>query len=121
MGKKSFYLGATGAAARMKLVVNMIMGAMMGAFCEVRGLACACVRDVQHEGWITKLVVNMIMGAMMGAFCEVRGLACACARVVVHMLTLGGWDMKLVVRGRLTRNAWVRMCGFASGSTRITT
>lgn len=43
MGKKSFYLGATGAAARMKLVVNMIMGAMMGAFCEVRGLACGCV------------------------------------------------------------------------------
>lgn len=39
MGKKSFYLGATGAAARMKLVVNMIMGSMMGAFCEGMALA----------------------------------------------------------------------------------
>ncbi len=29
MGKRSFYLGATGAGARMKLVVNMIMGSMM--------------------------------------------------------------------------------------------
>lgn len=39
MGKRSFYLGETGQAARMKLVVNMIMGGMMTAFCE--GLALA--------------------------------------------------------------------------------
>ena len=30
MGKKSFYLGAVGAGAEMKLVVNMVMGSMMG-------------------------------------------------------------------------------------------
>jgi hypothetical protein len=30
MGKKSLLLGAVGAGARMKLVVNMVMGAMMG-------------------------------------------------------------------------------------------
>ena len=30
MGKRSFYLGAAGSGARMKLVVNMIMGSMMG-------------------------------------------------------------------------------------------
>jgi 3-hydroxyisobutyrate dehydrogenase-like beta-hydroxyacid dehydrogenase len=34
MGKKSFYFGEVGQAARMKLVVNMIMGGMMVAFCE---------------------------------------------------------------------------------------
>lgn len=30
MGKRAFYLGAAGAGARMKLVVNMVMGSMMG-------------------------------------------------------------------------------------------
>ncbi|CAI0459369.1 unnamed protein product [Linum tenue] len=34
MGKKSFYLGPIGNGARMKLVVNMIMGSMMNAFSE---------------------------------------------------------------------------------------
>lgn len=37
MGKKHLFLGAAGQGARMKLVVNMIMGGMMTAFCE--GLA----------------------------------------------------------------------------------
>ena len=37
MGKLSPFLGDTGQAAHMKLVVNMIMGGMMTAFCE--GLA----------------------------------------------------------------------------------
>jgi len=34
MGKMHLYLGEVGQAARMKLVVNMIMGGMMAAFCE---------------------------------------------------------------------------------------
>lgn len=34
LGKLSLYLGAVGQGARMKLVVNMIMGGMMTAFCE---------------------------------------------------------------------------------------
>ncbi|CAN1781372.1 Glyoxylate/succinic semialdehyde reductase 1 [Linum perenne] len=34
MGKKSFFLGQVGNGARMKLVVNMIMGSMMNAFSE---------------------------------------------------------------------------------------
>ncbi|KAG9138552.1 hypothetical protein Leryth_012900 [Lithospermum erythrorhizon] len=34
MGKKSFYLGGVGNGAKMKLVVNMIMGSMMNAFSE---------------------------------------------------------------------------------------
>ncbi len=37
MGKKILYLGEVGQGARMKLVVNMIMGGMMAVFCE--GLA----------------------------------------------------------------------------------
>ena len=39
MGKLSVYLGATGNGARMKLVVNMVMGSMMAAFCEGVSLA----------------------------------------------------------------------------------
>ncbi|CAL1408031.1 unnamed protein product [Linum trigynum] len=39
MGKKSFYLGQVGNAARMKLVVNLIMGTMMTTFSEGIGLA----------------------------------------------------------------------------------
>jgi len=34
LGKMCLYLGAAGQGARMKLVVNMIMGGMMTAFCE---------------------------------------------------------------------------------------
>ncbi|KAK4483032.1 hypothetical protein RD792_010208 [Penstemon davidsonii] len=34
LGKKSFYLGQVGNGAKMKLVVNMIMGSMMNAFSE---------------------------------------------------------------------------------------
>ncbi|MDR3579237.1 MAG: NAD(P)-dependent oxidoreductase [Oryzomonas sp.] len=34
LGKKRLYLGAVGQGARMKLVVNMVMGGMMTAFCE---------------------------------------------------------------------------------------
>lgn len=39
MGKKILFLGAVGNGARMKLVVNMVMGGMMTIFCE--GLALA--------------------------------------------------------------------------------
>jgi 2-hydroxy-3-oxopropionate reductase len=37
MGKKILFLGAAGSGANMKLVVNMVMGGMLAAFCE--GLA----------------------------------------------------------------------------------
>jgi 3-hydroxyisobutyrate dehydrogenase-like beta-hydroxyacid dehydrogenase len=42
MGKCTFYLGETGQAARMKLIVNMIMGGMMASFCEGLALAGQC-------------------------------------------------------------------------------
>ncbi|PPD81198.1 hypothetical protein GOBAR_DD21882 [Gossypium barbadense] len=39
LGKKSFFLGQVGNGAKMKLVVNMIMGSMMNAFSEGLTLA----------------------------------------------------------------------------------
>jgi 3-hydroxyisobutyrate dehydrogenase-like beta-hydroxyacid dehydrogenase len=42
LAKKSVFLGEVGQGARMKLVVNMIMGGMMGAFCEGLALGEKC-------------------------------------------------------------------------------
>lgn len=45
MGKAHFYLGNVGQGAKMKLVVNMIMGSMMGAFAEGLTLSEKCDLD----------------------------------------------------------------------------
>jgi len=56
MGKKSFYLGDTGSGARMKLVINMIMGTMMAALGEgltlgeKAGLNMNDILDVLDQG-----------------------------------------------------------------------
>ena len=56
MGKKHFYLEAVGQASRMKLVVNLVMGGMMTAFCEGMalgtkgGLDGEKILDVLSEG-----------------------------------------------------------------------
>jgi 3-hydroxyisobutyrate dehydrogenase-like beta-hydroxyacid dehydrogenase len=56
MGKKILFLGATGNGATMKLVVNMVMGGMMAAFCEglalgeKGGLAQADILEVLDAG-----------------------------------------------------------------------
>ena len=56
MGKKVLFLGEAGAGARMKLVVNMIMGGMMAIFCEglalgeKGGLAAADLLEVLDAG-----------------------------------------------------------------------
>ena len=47
MGKKRLFLGDIGQAARMKLVVNMIMGGMMASFCE--GLALGSKGGLGNE------------------------------------------------------------------------
>ncbi|XP_029648675.1 putative oxidoreductase GLYR1 isoform X1 [Octopus sinensis] len=39
MGKRSFFLGETGMATRMKLVVNMMLGSMMASLAETMALA----------------------------------------------------------------------------------
>ena len=51
MGKASVYCGATGAATKMKLVVNMVMGAQLAAVAEGVALAEALglpAEQVQH-------------------------------------------------------------------------
>lgn len=56
MGKKVLFLGETGNGATMKLVVNMVMGGMMAAFCEglalggKSGLAQADILEVLDAG-----------------------------------------------------------------------
>ena len=56
MGRKRLYLGEVGNGARMKLIVNMVMGGMMAAFCEglalagATGLSPAAVLEVLDAG-----------------------------------------------------------------------
>ncbi|EFJ44056.1 hypothetical protein VOLCADRAFT_65267 [Volvox carteri f. nagariensis] len=69
MGKKSFYLGTTGAAARMKLVVNMVMGSMMGAFCE--GMALADKAGLEQSA----LLEILGLGAMANPMFALKGPA----------------------------------------------
>ena len=47
MGKKSLFLGDIGAAASMKIAVNMMMGSMMSVFSEAMALVQACDLDGQ--------------------------------------------------------------------------
>jgi 2-hydroxy-3-oxopropionate reductase len=71
MGKKRVFLGEVGRAARMKLVVNMIMGGMMTAFCEGLaladrgGLAAADLLDVLAAGALANPMFA-IKGAQIG-------------------------------------------------------
>jgi 3-hydroxyisobutyrate dehydrogenase-like beta-hydroxyacid dehydrogenase len=70
MGKKSFYLGDTGFGARMKLVINMIMGTMMTALAEglslgeKAGLNMSDILDVLDQGVIANQMFRL-KGAMM--------------------------------------------------------
>jgi hypothetical protein len=54
MGKATFFLGQTGAGARMKLVVNAIMGVMMGSIAEgawvVSRVCCMDLGELQCHG-----------------------------------------------------------------------
>ncbi|KAH7670798.1 Glyoxylate reductase protein [Dioscorea alata] len=65
LGKKSFYLGQVGNGAKMKLVVNMIMGSMMNAFSEGlcladrSGLSCQTLLDVLDLGGIANPMFKM--------------------------------------------------------------
>lgn len=67
MGKRSLYLGPTGAGARMKLVVNMVMGSMMGAFCE--GMALAEKSDLKQSDFLEVLS----LGAMANPMFALKG------------------------------------------------
>jgi len=65
MGKKHLFLGKTGAGARMKLVVNMVMGSMMNAFgegmalSEASGLNCTDFLDVLDNGAMSNPMFRM--------------------------------------------------------------
>lgn len=67
MGKKSFFLGEVGNGARMKLVVNMIMGSMMNAFSE--GLVLA-----DKSGLDPQTLLNVLeLGAIGNPMFKLKG------------------------------------------------
>ncbi|GMY14088.1 glyoxylate/succinic semialdehyde reductase 1 [Fagus crenata] len=67
LGKKSFFLGQVGNGAKMKLVVNMIMGSMMNAFSE--GLVLA-----DRSGLDPQTLLNVLdLGAMANPMFKMKG------------------------------------------------
>ncbi len=62
LAKKSIFLGEVGQGARMKLVVNMVMGGVMGAFCEGLALGEKCGLDA--EGILEVLAAGAMSNPM---------------------------------------------------------
>ncbi|KAF5462779.1 hypothetical protein F2P56_018760 [Juglans regia] len=62
LGKRSFYLGQVGNGAKMKLVVNMIMGSMMNALSE--GLALASTSGLDPQNLLDVLDLGAIANPM---------------------------------------------------------
>ncbi|KAL2488414.1 Glyoxylate/succinic semialdehyde reductase 1 [Forsythia ovata] len=62
LGKKSFFLGQVGNGAKMKLVVNMIMGSMMNAFSE--GLVLADKSGLNSQTLLDVLDLGAIANPM---------------------------------------------------------
>ena len=62
MGKAHFFLGDVGQGAKMKLVVNMIMGSMMGAFAE--GLTLAEKSDLDPATLLEVVSLGAIASPM---------------------------------------------------------
>lgn len=67
MGKAKFFLGEEGAGAKMKLVVNMVMGSMMTSFAE--GMALADKAGLKQEDLLE--VVNL--GAIAAPMYKLKG------------------------------------------------
>ena len=67
MGKKSLFLGELGNGARMKLIVNMVMGGMMTVFCE--GLALAAKAGLESSD----LLDVIDSGAMANPMFKMKG------------------------------------------------
>ena len=67
MGKKSYFLGDVGNGAKMKLVVNMVMGSMMGGFCE--GLALAKESGLE----LAELLDVLSIGALSNPMFNIKG------------------------------------------------
>ncbi|KMT10160.1 hypothetical protein BVRB_5g119210 [Beta vulgaris subsp. vulgaris] len=67
LGKKSFFLGQIGNGAKMKLVVNMIMGSMMNAFSEGLDLA-------DSSGLDPRTLLDVLdLGAMANPMFKMKG------------------------------------------------
>ncbi len=67
IGKMALYLGAIGKGARMKLVVNMILGGMMATFCE--GMALG-----EKGGLDARLILEVLdAGALSNAMFRGKG------------------------------------------------
>ena len=64
MGKLFPFLGDTGQGARMKLVINMVMGGMMAAFCE--GLALGEKSGLDNRQLIDILMSGALANPMFG-------------------------------------------------------
>ncbi|GBF88845.1 glyoxylate succinic semialdehyde reductase-like [Raphidocelis subcapitata] len=71
MGKRALFLGPLGAGARMKLVVNGVMGAVMGAFSE--GMALAEASGLRQSD----LLEVLSLGAMACPMFALKGPALA--------------------------------------------
>lgn len=67
LGKKSFFLGEVGNGAKMKLVVNMVMGSMMNAFSE--GLTLA-----ERSGLNPSTLLDVLdLGAISNGMFKLKG------------------------------------------------
>ncbi|SNB46771.1 NAD(P)-dependent oxidoreductase [Geobacter sp. DSM 9736] len=71
MGKKALHLGEVGNGAAMKLVVNMIMGGMMGIFCE--GLALGEKAGLAHRDILDVLGAGAVANPMFALKGELIG------------------------------------------------
>jgi len=73
MGKRTFYLGEVGCGARMKLVINMVMGINMVALCEglavgtKAGLNGSDIMEVIKEGAIASPMYGLKGPKMLAA------------------------------------------------------
>ena len=59
MGKASFHLGGVGQGTKMKLIVNMVMGTMMGAFSE--GMALCDATGISQDSLLQVILDTLLI------------------------------------------------------------
>lgn len=67
MGKAKYFFGDVGQGSKVKLIVNMIMGTMMGAFAE--GMALCSAADLPQD----QLLQVLDLGAMACPLFKMKG------------------------------------------------
>ncbi|KAK6936525.1 3-hydroxyisobutyrate dehydrogenase-like, NAD-binding domain [Dillenia turbinata] len=75
LGKKYFFLGQVGNGAKMKLVVNMIMGSMMNAFSEGLVLADESGLSQKYASRCTEFTFWQDLGGMANPMFRMKGPA----------------------------------------------